>query len=253
MIPASVVDVSVWMLDKTISFQGIPLTLSVDMLNAPNELHLPLITHLGNHHDYTPKMTSLKTISIGQSEEYTPIGGVEFVKVPDVCRHIMDATKIKGNSWEMTSCRYCHKALEVSSTYGTFCNPVPACESMILTWWYNVEEVKAVLAAVKFRVGVLYIRATAGGMNEFFNKGCFDLIPSTVEKVELFINSTKFGDSFVGVKKIYPFEISVNCGHGGPFQIEDYTGINECSRVVFSSIDEREKVVRNNPRLSIVY
>lgn len=252
-IPESVEEMTVGVLDANISFIRPPLKLTVGRLSIPNPEHLPYITRLRQYSDYDIAMTNLEVIENhgGVSE---PIPGVRVIDYPRKCHHPYKSREhTTDNMWTSIVCRDCRTFLEASSAYGTKCSPIPSCKSFSISWWYDVKEVVKIFKNMTGSIGTIFIRATPKGMNDFSNAGYFDLIPPSTTKVEIYLSAGQHdGVKFVGVKKIYPFIIYV-VSDLDKVEVEDYTGIDETCFQSFKTSADRTRALHKYHSLSIKY
>lgn len=212
------------------------------------------ITHLTNHLCYLPvQMPNLKKLTVVNSPNFEPIPGIEMEHKRD-CNHM--GLKIEGSPEDFcfsTLCSNCGFILSSTSKYGTLVSPIPACDYLLIKG-EHFENSGIMIKMMSPKTKTLILTATPKLMSDFCNTGGLDLIPTSVQNVDLILTDPVDGDVFTGVKNVYPFLVIVRSSSFERFigvRIEDFTGIDECQRKLFRGENEVIDASRTHKRLGI--
>ena len=256
MIPASVEKLVAHCISEGVRFERAAgeLEVHVDTL-LYGWSNLEYITHLGDYSVYTPEMVNLKAIYLPVHNVQPPIPGVKFEYRVPKCWHRMFSTVADADSmWALRNCSGCGVTYSAISKDGKVCPPISPCK-LVMVCSQHFKDVRQYIAAVPTNATKLRINGTVAQMNEFSNSGGFDLIPSTIKKVKIFLVMKGEVVNFIGVKKNYHFTINVRC-ESGPnkrrIEIEDMTGIEELHHRMFDNSEEKATMLQRHPRLSIM-
>ena len=254
-IPASVEEVTAGYISKFASFERKPGELSVSAKSASGDFN-EYITHLLDHANYDRTMVNLRMIDVPIGIEYGAPAGVEIRRVPPICKHsAVCGTEPAGNIWTTTECQSCKKVLNVTTNVGKTCLPIPPCDSVRVSI-YQFSHIEQILRSITGKVGQLWVHGSSDDMNNFIISGGLDRIPSGVERLKITIVRELMIERFVGVKKRYPFEITIyesSLDDQFGIDIVDFDGIDGCHWNVLRDDAGRKKILAQYPRLSIVF
>lgn len=228
------------------------LEVSVEYLTVEPQRHVEYITHLQDFDCYDEEMVNLKSMDI---PKWADIGaynvpGVKRIVTHTDCFHPRrEKIDIEGNKWSANVCSGCRQSDHVIAREGTHCLPIPSCDVLQFSW-IDPNYAKTIFNSMSRRTNKIVINSHLESLNEVCDAGCFDLIPESVKRVEIYVIHILGPPIFRGFPKAYPFVISID-SNSCELVIENFAGIDECAKGMFETTQDWQKFIRKHPRLSI--
>lgn len=253
-VPASVDVLTAHIIGESASFARGPGELEVIVRGSDIDYHYSrkYITFLCDQREYDEKMVNLKAIVMLDGGDFKD-KRIRSIVGYRKCDHFPREEQIcPGNMWVYRQCTYCDEVVTVTTKNGDVCWDLIPCTTLFIEK-IGFKKMRIILEKMSSRTENVVIRTSAKEITKVLNNGYLDLIPSTVKSVSFEIMTqprNKYQHSIPGVKKRYPFVISIDVSPSRSVLVEDFTGVDDCGSKVFLDWQDMNEAMQLYPRLS---